>query len=100
MLLTVQKLCYKPHASRITTSGTIFTEKLFSVPKEWVRSWSHVFLITYNKTLAKKLLSVPSEKVTRSNKKKKKARKAIAKLFALNANAKINLEVLHKIIIL
>ena len=46
------------------------------------------FLITYEKTLTKNLSAVHPEKVTRM-KKRKKTRKAIAKLFALNANAKI-----------
>ena len=55
MLVTVHKLCHVPHASRITTCGTIFTERHFSVSKEWVRSWSHAFLITSHKTLIKKL---------------------------------------------
>ena len=53
--------------------------------KEWVRSWSHAFLIAYHKTLSKKLLAIRLEKVTR--RKKEKTRKAITKLFALNANA-------------
>ena len=72
------------HASRTTTWGTIFTERFFSVSKEWVRSWSHAFLITYHKTLTIKLLVVRQQKVTRG----KKTRKAVAELFALNANAK------------
>ena len=38
MLVTVFNLCQVPHASRITTWGTLFTERLFSVSKEWVRS--------------------------------------------------------------
>ena len=42
-------------------------------------------MITCDKTFTKKLLAVCLEKVTR--KKKKKTRKAIAKLFVLNANA-------------
>ena len=88
MLVTVHEPCYLPHASRITTWGTIFTEILFSVSKELVRSWSHVFVITYGKTFTKKLLAVRPEKVTKRKKRKKKTRKAIAKLFALNANAK------------
>ena len=71
MLVTVHKPCHVPHASRITTSGTIFTEKLFSVSKEWVRPWSHAFLITYDKTLTKKLLVVSPEKLTRRKKRKK-----------------------------
>ena len=54
--------------------------------KESVRSWSHAFLITYDKMLTKKLLAVRLEEVTR-RKKRKKNRKAIAKFFALNANA-------------
>ena len=72
MLVTVYKPCCVPHASRTTTSGTIFTERLFSVSKEWVRSWSHAFLITYDKTLTKKLLAVRPEKVTRRKKRSKK----------------------------
>ena len=52
-----------------------------------MRSWSHAFLITYDKTLTKNLLAVRPEKVTRRKKrKKKKARMAIAK--PLNANAR------------
>ena len=42
--------------------------------KESVRSWSHAFLITYDKKLAEKLLAVGPEKVTRRKKKKKKTR--------------------------
>ena len=38
--------------------------KDFNVSKERVRSWSHAFLITYDKTLTKKLLAVRPEKVT------------------------------------
>ena len=74
-------------AMRHTTWRTIFTERPFSVSKEWVRSWSHAFLIADHKTLTKKFLAVRPEKVTR-RKKRKKTRKVIAKLFALNANAK------------
>ena len=44
-------------------------------------------MITDLKTLAKKLLAVRPEKVTRM--KKRKTRIAIAKLFALHANATI-----------
>ena len=32
--------------------------RFFSVSKEWVRSWSHVFLIVYYKMFSKKLLAV------------------------------------------
>ena len=32
-----------------------FLKKHFSVSKEWVKSWSHAFLIAYIKTFAKKL---------------------------------------------
>ena len=88
MLVTVHKPCHVPHASRITTSGTIFTEKLFSVSKEWVRPWSHAFLITYDKTLTyDKAFGSLSRKIDEKE-KKKKTRKAIAKHFALNLNAK------------
>ena len=46
-------------------------------------------MISYLKTFTKKLLAVRPEKVT-SRKKGKKTSKAIAELFALNANAIIN----------
>ena len=83
----MQKPCHVPHASRITTSGTIFTKIFFGVSKEWVRSWPHAFLITNLKTLTKKLLAVRPEKWTGRERKQKKTRMPIAKLFALNANA-------------
>ena len=53
--------------------------------KEWVRTWSPVFLTTKVKKFAKKLLAIRPEKVMR-RKKRKKTRMAIGKLFALNAN--------------
>ena len=88
ILVTVHKPCHVPHASWVTTWGTIFIERLFSVSQEWVRSWSHAFLITYDKTLTKKILAVRPEKVTRRRKRKnRKNRMAIAKFFAFNANA-------------
>ena len=72
MLVTVHKLCHVPHASRITACGIIFTERHFSVSKEWVRSWSHSFLITYYKTLIKKLFGGTSRKSDEKEKKKRK----------------------------
>ena len=89
MLVTVHNPCYVPHASRITTWITIFTEILFSVSNEWVRFWSHFFLINNPKTFIKKLLAVCPEKVTRS-KNRKKNRISIAKLFAVHENAIIS----------
>ena len=59
------------------------------MPKESVRSWSYALLIAYHKMFTKKLLPVHPGKVMR-RKKRKKTTKAIAKLFALNANAKIS----------
>ena len=56
----------------ITTFGTMFTERHFRVSKEWVRSWSHDFLITYHKTFTKKLFGGPSRKSDEKEKKKKK----------------------------
>ena len=89
MLVTVHKPYHVPHASRITIWGTIFMEIHFSVSKEWARSWSNAFLITYDKMFIKDLLAVRPVKVTRRKKRKKnRARKTIAKLFALNANSK------------
>ena len=70
MLVTVCNICYVPHTSRITSWGTMFTEIFLDVSKEWVRSWSHAFLITTLKTLAKKLLAVHPEKVMRRKKRK------------------------------
>ena len=84
-----------PHASQITTLGTIFTEIYFGVSKEGVRSWKHVFLVTKLKTLPKKLLAVRPEKVTR-RKKRKKIEWQLQSFFALNANAKNHLEVSSK----
>ena len=49
------KVCHVLHASWITTWATLFTERLFSMSKEWVRSWSHASFIIYDKTFAKKL---------------------------------------------
>ena len=35
MLVTVHKACHVPHASWVRTRGAIFSERLFSVFKEW-----------------------------------------------------------------
>ena len=89
MLVTVHKLWHVPYASRISTYRTVFTERHFSVSMEWGKSSSYAFLMTYHKTLIKKtFLTVRPEKVTRRKKRRKKTRMAIAKLLALNANAK------------
>ena len=72
MLVKLPKPCHLPHASRITISATTFTERYFGVSHERVRSWSHDFLMTYDKTLTKKLLAVRLEKVTRKKKIKNK----------------------------
>ena len=81
MLVTVHKLCHVPHTSRITTCGTIFMERHFSVSKEWVRSWSHAFIKRFHrlsqlimKRWLKSLLAVRPEKVTRRKKRKKETR--------------------------
>ena len=58
MLVTVFHLCHVPHASRITTWGTLFTERLFSLSKEWVRSWLHSSLTICEKTFATRLKEV------------------------------------------
>ena len=59
------------HTSSITTWGTLFTERLFSVSKEWVRSWSHASLIIYYKTFAKKLKKVRPKSCREVEKDKK-----------------------------
>ena len=47
-------------------------EKHFIVFKELVRSWSQAFLITFHKTLTKKLFGSRSRKSDEKEKKKKK----------------------------
>ena len=73
MLVTVFKPCHVLHASRITTSGTLFMEK-FSVSKESVRSWSHASLIIYHRTFAKKLKAVRPKSCPEREKEKEKER--------------------------
>ena len=99
MVVTVNKLCYIQHTSRITTWGTIFTEIFFGVSKKWDRSWSHASVVTNLKTFTKKLLPVHPKTILRIREKKneKKKRMAIAKHFALHANA-INKKPLPKIL--
>ena len=53
-----------------------------------VRPWSQGFLINYDKTLIKKHFGDTPKKSDKKEKKKKKTKMVIAKLFALNANAK------------
>ena len=53
MLVTVHNPCNVPQASQITT-WTIFSKRLFSASKEWLRSWSHTFLITYDEKSTKR----------------------------------------------
>ena len=77
ILVTMFKACHVPNASRITTSGTIFTEKFFSVSKEWVRSWSNASLIIYDKTLAKKLKAVRPKSCREREKEKEKERRSL-----------------------
>ena len=60
MLVTVFNSYHMPQASQITTWETLFTERLFCVFKELVGSWSHVSLIIYHKTFAKKPKAVSS----------------------------------------
>ena len=71
MLVTVFKPCHVLHASRITTSGTLFMEK-FSVSKESVRSSSHASLIIYHKTFAKKLKAVRTKSCREREKEKER----------------------------
>ena len=71
MLVTMDKPCHGPHTSRMTTWITIFTRILFSVSKKWVRSWSHVFVITYHETLPRKLLAIRQKKWQQRKKEEK-----------------------------
>ena len=77
MLVTVHKPCHVPHASRITNWRTIFTERLLSGSKEWVRSWSHAFLIADHKTSTKKAFDSPSRKSDEKEKHEKKKQKKL-----------------------
>ena len=72
-----------PHTSRITISGTTFTQIFFGVSKKWVRSSSHASKVTDLTTFAKKLLVVRPKTALRIRKEKI----AIVKRFALHANA-------------
>ena len=74
MLVTMIKPSHVPHASRITTSGTIFTETSFIVSNEYVRSSSHFSLITNVKTLAKQLSAVRPKTLTRRRSRRRKTR--------------------------
>ena len=74
MLVTVNKPCHAPHASRITSCRKIFTEIFYCVSKKIIRSVYKTF-------------ASPSKTLRRRRKRKKK-RKAIAKRFALHADAK------------
>ena len=72
MLVTVFKVtvCHVPHASRITTWGTLFTERFFSASKEWVRSWSHASLIIYHKMFGKMFKAVRPKSCREGEKEK------------------------------
>ena len=70
MLVIMHNPCHVPHASRLKTWGTTFTEIFFSVSKKWVRSWSQPFLITNLKTFPKTFLAVSPEKVRKKKKEK------------------------------
>ena len=94
MLVTMHRPCHVPHVSRITAWRTIF-KKYFLVCPRNESDLSHVFMIAYHKMLTKELLAVHPEKVT-ERKKRKKTRKTIGKLFALNANAKITSKIYVK----
>ena len=72
MLVTMFKACLVAHASRITTWGTLFTEILFSLSKEWIRSWPHTSLITYDKTFAKKLKAIRPKPCREGGKEKER----------------------------
>ena len=72
MLVTRFNSCHVPRASRITTWRTRFTERLFSVTKEWVRSWSQVSLIIFHKTFTKTLKAVRPKSCRRGEKEKER----------------------------
>ena len=84
LLVTVNKPCHVPHALRVTTWGTIFTETPFGVSKEWVISWSHVSVVTNLDTFPKKFLAVRPKTAIGIRKRKKIME--ITKRFALHAN--------------
>ena len=77
MLVTVFKACHVSRASQITTWGTLFTTKLLSVSKEWVRSWSQTSLIIYYQTFANKLKAVRPKSFQEGEKEKEKERQLL-----------------------
>ena len=83
MLATILIPCHVPHALRITTWGTLFTERLFIVSKEWIRSWSQASLIIYHKTFTKNLRQ--SVQNTAEEEKKKKKEKYNCKALCIKA---------------
>ena len=76
-------------ATRVANNNLInnFYGETFLCVQGRVRSWSLVSLITYYKKFAEKLLAIRSKKGREGKMKKKRTRMAIAKVFALNANA-------------
>ena len=77
MLVMLHKPCHVPHASRVTTWGTFFTERPFSLSKEWIKSWSHAFLILILKRFLKSLRQWVQNPVEKETKKKKGNCKAL-----------------------
>ena len=73
-LLFLVLLWMLSYATRITNNDfrNNFKEKLFSVSKEWVRSWSHPSLIIYHKTFAKKLKTVRPKSCREGEKEKER----------------------------
>ena len=84
MLATVLNPCHVPHTLRITTWRTLFTERLFIVSKEWVRSWLHASLIIYHKTFTKKVKAV-RPKSCRGGEKEQKKKKGNCKALCIKA---------------
>ena len=78
MLVTVYKPCHVPRALEITTWEALFIERLFSVSKEWVRSWSHVFLIIY-KTFAKIHKAVRPKSCRKGEKEKERQLQSVTR---------------------
>lgn len=89
MLINMQKVkrigWHGSHASQITSLKTLVTKNFFDMSNEYIWSWSHAFWVMNHGIFIKKLLAISPKALMRRRKRRRK--KAIAKCFALHANA-------------
>ena len=78
-----------PHASGMTTKGTIFIKTFFSISNEIRMITITRFLGKHHKLFDEKVLCLSEIDVRKRKEKKRKRRKAMVKLFVLHLNAVI-----------